>query len=47
MGRKSTYKGLEQRIEEMDKEAIELKRAAAALGQSDERYRTVFDLRDG
>ena len=43
MGRKPTYEDLEQRIEELEKEAVELKRAGAALRQGEERYRTVFD----
>lgn len=40
---KSRYEDLEQRIEELEKEAIELKLAGEALRQSEERYRTVLD----
>ncbi|MCF8146752.1 MAG: PAS domain S-box protein [Deltaproteobacteria bacterium] len=43
MAKKAHYEGLEQRIGELEQEAIELKRTGAALRQSEERYRTVLD----
>ncbi|MDQ1335358.1 MAG: Histidine kinase [Thermodesulfobacteriota bacterium] len=43
MAKKPHYEELEQRIGELEQETIELKRTAAVLRQSEERYRTVLD----
>ena len=43
MPRKPTYEKLEQRIQELEKEASEFKRAEEALRESEERYRNLFD----
>ncbi len=43
MARKPTHEELEKKVKVLEKETIELKRAGAALRQSEERYRTVFD----
>nr|MBC8362191.1 PAS domain S-box protein [Candidatus Desulfatibia profunda] len=40
---KPTYEQLEQRVEELEKERIERKRAEAALRESEEKYRNVVE----
>ncbi|MBU0698683.1 MAG: PAS domain S-box protein, partial [Proteobacteria bacterium] len=42
---KPTYEQLEQRVEELEKERIERKRAEAALRESEEKYRTEITER--
>lgn len=43
MAKKPTYEELEQRIKELEKEAIKRKQAEEALKESEERYSTLFD----
>ena len=43
MIKKPTYEGLEQRIQELKKEAFERKRAEEALEESESRYRRLFE----
>ena len=43
MARKPTYEELEQRIQDLNKEAAELKQAEEALRESEARYRKLFD----
>jgi PAS domain S-box-containing protein len=43
MSQKPTYEGLEQRIQELKKEAFERKRAEEALEESETRYRRLFE----
>ncbi len=40
---KHTYEGLEQRIQELKKEAFDCKRAEEALEESETRYRRLFE----
>ena len=44
MPRKPTYEKLEQKIQELEKEASEFKRAEEVLRESEERYRNLFDI---
>ncbi len=43
MDRKPTYEELEKRVKELEKEAVEHKRAEEALRESEERYRDLYD----
>ncbi len=43
MGEKPTYKELELRVKELEKEAFEHKRAAEAIKESEERFRLLFE----
>jgi len=55
MGKKPTYEELEQRVKELEKEALERKRAGEALRESEEKHKTltensltgIFILQDG
>ncbi|MBW2002820.1 MAG: PAS domain S-box protein, partial [Deltaproteobacteria bacterium] len=43
MAKKPTYKELEQKVSELDKEIVKLKQTKEALKQSEERYRTLVE----
>jgi PAS domain-containing protein len=43
MVRKPTYEELEQRVKELEKEAINAKKAEEALRESEERYRSLIE----
>ena len=43
MAKKPTYEELEQRIKELENEALEPKRAEEALRESEEKYRALFE----
>ncbi len=43
MARKPTYEELEQRVKELEKEAINAKKTEEALRESDERYRSLIE----
>jgi len=44
MAKKSTYEELEQRIKELEEESVKSKRIEAALRESEERYRQIFNI---
>jgi len=44
MARKPTYEELEQRVKELEKGAVVRQQAEEALRESEERYRTIFEL---
>ena len=44
MFRKPTYEELKQRVRELEKIALEHKRTAEALKESEERYRQIFNI---
>ncbi|MCP3933066.1 MAG: hypothetical protein GY705_28685, partial [Bacteroidetes bacterium] len=44
MPEKPTYEELNQRVRELEKVAVDHKRTVAALRESEERYRQIFNI---